>query len=589
MTLYIVAFFGGLLTLLSPCILPVLPFVFARNNRPVAQGNLPLLAGMAVTFAAVASLGAVAGAWAVQLNQIGRWAALVALALFASSLMFPGLSAWWSHPLVHAGERLARMETRSPWLTSVLLGMATGLIWSPCAGPVLGVILSTAALVGPSAHTSLLLLSYGAGAAVALWAALRLGAKPLAALKAHVLPGPRGRRMLGAAMLAGVAAVATGLDTTLLANITGPAGAGFEARLLQRAIAPADAAEMVGARNSAPLPDDGAARPSKLPIESTRVSLEGGTEWLNATPQSMASLRGKVVLVNFWTYSCINCLRTLPYVKAWAQKYADRGLVVVGVHTPEFAFEKDPGNVKRALQDLKISYPVVQDNNFRIWRAFNNQYWPALYFVDSQGRVRHHQFGEGGYAASERVIEDLLREAGTSTSTSATSAAPVSVTPDTQGVGLAADSETLRSPETYLGYEKGGGLRVTGNAMPDQAANYTPAALQLNSWSLAGNWTLKPEFVEANQAGNRLAVRFQARDANLVLGAAATQPLRFRLTLDGQPPGPHHGADVDAEGNGVVNATRLYQLVRQSGAVKARTMEIQFLDPGARGYAFTFG
>jgi cytochrome c biogenesis protein CcdA/thiol-disulfide isomerase/thioredoxin len=585
MTLYIVAFFGGLLTLLSPCILPVLPFVFARNGRPIAQGNLPLLAGMAMTFAAVASLGAVAGAWAVHLNQIGRWAALVALALFASSLMFPGLSAWWSRPLVYAGERLARMETRSPWLTSSLLGVATGLIWSPCAGPVLGVILSTAALVGPSAHTSLLLLSYGAGAAVALWAALRLGVKPLAALKAHVLPGQRGRRMVGAAMLAGIVAVATGLDTTLLANITGQAGAGFEARLLQRAISPADAAEVVGARNSAPGSDDGAARPSKLPIESTRVSLEGGTEWLNATPQSMASLRGKVVLVNFWTYSCINCLRTLPYVKAWAQKYADRGLVVVGVHTPEFAFEKAPDNVKRALQDLKIGYPVVQDNSFRIWRAFNNQYWPALYFVDSQGRVRHHQFGEGGYAASERVIEDLLREAGAS----ATSAAPASITPDTQGVGLAADSETLRSPETYLGYEKGGGLRVTGNAVPDQAANYSPAALQLNSWSLAGNWTLKPEFVEANQAGNRLAVRFQARDANLVLGAAATQPLRFRLTLDGQPPGPHHGADVDAEGNGVVNTTRLYQLVRQIGAVKARTVEIQFLDPGARGYAFTFG
>ena len=350
--------------------------------------------------------------------------------------------------------------------------------------------------------------------------------------------------------------------------IGGLGGTGLEAGLLQRLVPQANAA---------------APQPSRLPVESTRASLEGGTQWLNAAPQSIPALRGKVVLVNFWTYSCINCLRTLPYVKAWAQKYADRGLVVVGVHTPEFAFEKDAGNVRRALQDLKIGYPVVQDNDFRIWRGFNNQYWPALYFVDAQGRVRHHQFGEGGYAASERVIEELLREAGTA------GAARPDVAPDTRGPGLAADADTLRSPETYLGYEKGSSPRIAGKPVLDRSAHYTPAALRPNTWSLAGTWAVQPVFVEGTEADGRLAVRFQARDANLVLGAGTSGPVRFRLTLDGQPPGPHHGTDVDAEGNGVVDATRLYQLVRQSGAVQARTVEIRFLDPGARGYAFTFG
>lgn len=577
MTLYLVAFFGGVLTLFSPCILPVLPLVFARQERPFTQGSLPLLAGLAVAFAAVASLGAVAGAWAAQLNQTGRWLALAALGVFSASLLVPRLAHWWSHPLVRWGERLQRQDTRRPWLTSVLLGLATGLIWAPCAGPILGVVLSSAALLGPSVRTSLLLLSYGAGAAVALWAALRLSGPALAALKARWLPGEMGRRVGGGVMLAGVLAIATGLDARVLAGLGGQSGAGLEASLLQRVMPAAEAAE--------PSSADRTSRPSKLPIESTSVSLEGGMNWFNSPPQSLPALRGKVVLVNFWTYSCVNCLRTLPYVKAWAQKYADRGLVVVGVHTPEFAFEKDTANVQQALRDLKIGYPVVQDNDFRIWRSFHNQYWPALYFIDAQGRARHHQFGEGGYAQSERVIEDLLRDAGTLDAHPALA----EVTPDTRGLGMAADAATLRSPEMYLGYDKASGLRIAGRALPDQAAQYQPASLQLNTWSLAGNWTLQPEFVVANQPGAQLAVRFQARDANLVLGTAAGKPVRIRVTLDGQPPGDDHGTDVDAQGHGVVDATRLYQLVRQGGAVKGRTVQVEFLDAGARGYAFTFG
>lgn len=584
MALYLVAFAAGVLSVLSPCILPVLPFVFARQGQPSRHGSLPLLIGMALAFAAAASLAAAAGAWAVQLSQWGRGLALLGLGVFAASLLFPGLAAWWSRPLVQIGEKLAAQNPQQRWLHSALLGLATGLIWSPCAGPVLGLLLSGAALAGPGTATSLLLLGYAAGASLALWAALRISAGTMARLRAHWLPGERGRRAAGAAMLAAVLAVATGLDSRLLARsgaLNGLGSNGLESSLLQAAMPSAQAVEFAGNHPGAPYT-------SSLPVESTRPSLDGGTQWLNAEPQSIPALRGKVVLVNFWTYSCVNCLRTLPYVNAWAQKYADRGLVVVGVHAPEFAFEKDRSNVEKALQQLKISYPVVQDNGFRIWRAFNNQYWPALYLVDAQGRVRHHQFGEGGYAATERALNELLREA--QAPSAATAPAPnANTVPDTQGLGMAADTASLRSPELYLGYDKGGSLRLAGRPAPDKAADYQPASLRLNTWTLQGNWTLKPEWVQANNAGGRLALRFEARDANLVLGAAGAGPLRFRLTIDGQPPGIHHGSDVDAQGYGQVDATRLYQLVRQQGPVKERTLEIEFLDAGAQGYAFTFG
>ncbi len=584
MALYLVAFAAGVLSVLSPCILPVLPFVFARQGQPSRHGSLPLLIGMAMAFAATASLAAAAGAWAVQLSQWGRVLALLGLGVFAASLLFPGLAAWWSRPLVQIGENLAAQHPQQRWLHSAMLGLATGLIWSPCAGPVLGLLLSGAALAGPDTATSLLLLSYAAGAGLALWAALRISAGTMARLRAHWLPGERGRRVAGAAMLAAVLAVATGLDSRLLAQsgaLSGLGSNGLESSLLQAAMPSAQAAELASNIPGAPYT-------SSLPVESTRPSLDGGTQWLNAAPQSIPALRGKVVLVNFWTYSCVNCLRTLPYVNAWAQKYADRGLVVVGVHAPEFAFEKDRSNVEKALQQLKISYPVVQDNGFRIWRAFNNQYWPALYLVDAQGRVRHHQFGEGSYAATERALNELLREA--QAPSAATAPAPnANTVPDTGGLGMAADTASLRSPELYLGYDKGGSLRLAGRPAPDKPADYQPAALRLNTWTLQGNWTLKPEFVQANNAGGRLALRFEARDANLVLGAAGSGPLRFRLTIDGQPPGIHHGSDVDAQGYGQVDATRLYQLVRQQGPVKERTVEIEFLDAGAQGYAFTFG
>ncbi|MEJ8814478.1 cytochrome c biogenesis protein DipZ [Variovorax ureilyticus] len=582
-SLYLAAFSGGALTLLSPCILPVLPFVLARTGRPFRQGTLPLLLGMALTFATVASLGAVAGGWAVRFNEFGRAAALVVLAISALALLSPRWADRMSRPVVRLGDRLSnRVGGDASWVGSVLLGVATGFVWSPCAGPILGLILSSAALAGPGVQTSALLLAYAAGASLSLAVALRAGEQRLAGLSARLRTSVWPRRVLGSAMLAGVAAVATGVDTGALARLSLNWGSGLEQRVLQALPMGAAAADALpGAPKGVDAPRG---TPSGLPVEPIRPDLSGAVNWLNGEPLNLQQLRGKVVLVNFWTYSCINCLRTLPNVRAWAQKYADQGLAVIGVHTPEFAFEKETGNVQKALRRLGIAYPVAQDNDFAVWRAFQNQYWPALYFIDAEGRVRHHQFGEGGEARSEQVIRALLREAGAD----AGAAAPV--VPDTRGPGLPADLRHVRSPETYLGYRQASGFASPSGIASDRSKAYTLGRLGLNDWGLKGAWTVGPEFVQLDEGGGAVAIRFHARDAHLVLGLAAGHgPIPFQLTLDGRAPGADHGDDVDAEGRGVVDATRLYQLVRQRGSIDDRLVEIRFLDPGARAFAFTFG
>ncbi|SEB03652.1 cytochrome c biogenesis protein DipZ [Variovorax sp. YR216] len=582
-SLYLAAFSGGALTLLSPCILPVLPFVLARTGRPFRQGTLPLLLGMALTFAAVASLGAVAGGWAVRFNQFGRAAALFALAISALALLSPRWADRVTRPLVRLGDRLSNHVGRDTgWVGSVLLGVATGLVWSPCAGPILGLILSSAALAGPGVETSSLLLAYAAGASLSLAVALRAGEERFAGLSARLRSSAWPRRVLGSAMLAGVAAVAAGVDTGALARLSLDWSNGLEQRVLQALPMGAAAADTVagGAKGA----DGPRGTPSGLPVEPIRPDLSGAVNWLNGQPLDLQQLRGKVVLVNFWTYSCINCLRTLPHVRAWAQTYAGQGLVVIGVHTPEFAFEKETGNVQKALKRLGITYPVAQDNDFAVWRAFQNQYWPALYFIDAEGRVRHHQFGEGGEVRSEQVIQALLREAGAD----ATAAAPV--VPDTRGPGLAADLRNVRSPETYLGYRQASGFASPSRIASDRSKVYTLGRLGLNDWGLKGAWTVGPEFVQLDEAGGAVAIRFHARDAHLVLGFAAGHgPIPFQLTLDGRAPGADHGDDVDAEGHGAIDATRLYQLVRQRGSIDDRVVEIRFLDAGARAFAFTFG
>jgi thiol-disulfide isomerase/thioredoxin len=323
----------------------------------------------------------------------------------------------------------------------------------------------------------------------------------------------------------------------------------------------------------------------QLPVEGSMPSLAGATEWLNSPPLTAAGLRGSVVLVEFWTYTCINWLRTLPYVRAWAQHYQDRGLVVIGVHTPEFDFEHDLDNVRRAVKDLRVDYPVAVDNDYAIWSAFDNHYWPALYFVDAQGQIRHHQFGEGRYEESEMLLQQLLTEAGSG------GIGRDLVSVDAGGVEAAADWGSLRSPENYLGYERTDNFASSNGAVLDTPHVYAaPAGLRLNHWALAGDWTVRRGAVALNQAGGRIAYRFQARDLHLVMGPAARgMPVRFRVLIDGQPPGAAHGTDIDDQGNGTVTDPRLYQLVRQPGPVTDRTFEVTFLDPGVQAYAFTFG
>jgi thiol-disulfide isomerase/thioredoxin len=324
----------------------------------------------------------------------------------------------------------------------------------------------------------------------------------------------------------------------------------------------------------------------KLGDEGAMPVLAGATEWINSPALTVEGLRGKVVLVNFWTYSCINSLRTLPYLRAWARKYKEAGLVVVGVHSPEFAFEKISANVRVATKDLEIEYPVAVDSEHVVWRAFDNQYWPAFYFVDAKGRKRHHQFGEDRYDRSEQVLQQLLEETGRS-------AIPGGlVSPEGQGTQAAPGVPATLSPETYLGYARASSFAYRGAEIAaDRARDYPgPPPLRLNQWSLSGSWTVGSELALSTRPGGRISFRFHARDVHLVLGAAnGGRPVRFRVLIDSMPPLTDRGSDVDAQGLGTIGAPKLYQLIRQAANEKDRLFEIEFLDGGVQAYVFTFG
>jgi thiol-disulfide isomerase/thioredoxin len=312
-----------------------------------------------------------------------------------------------------------------------------------------------------------------------------------------------------------------------------------------------------------------------LPVEGHLPGFEGATGWLNSSPLTAPSLRGKVVLVDFWTYTCINWLRTLGYVRAWAEKYEEQGLVVVGVHTPEFPFEQDVDNVREAAKDMAIGYPIALDSDYAIWRAFANSYWPAVYIADPEGRIRHHQFGEGGYEECERIIQRLLREAGGERINDDL------VTAAATGFEAPADWANVESPETYLGSEQ---------AQNFAGMDVSPETLKLNHWALAGDWTIERGASVLNQAGGGIAFRFHARDVNLVLSPRPRDAsVPFRVLVDGEPPGEAHGLDVDEQGRGTVAQQRLYQLIRERGSITDRTFEITFVAPGVEAYVFTFG
>jgi cytochrome c biogenesis protein CcdA/thiol-disulfide isomerase/thioredoxin len=570
MLIFVLAYIGGVLTIFSPCVLPVLPFIFARSDQSFRRSGLPILLGMAATFTLLASLAAVGGAWLIALNQYGRYAAMLLLLLMGLALVFPALSDRMMRPFVAFGGRLQqRADQEASLKGSLLLGVAVGFLWAPCAGPILGLVLAGAALNGANLYSALLLLAFAAGAATSLAVALLAGARVFNLMKRGLGAEEWLRRGLGATVMAGVVVIALGWDTRFLSQFTFLSTASAEQKLIAQLAEPA-ALRQAGT--------DIAAKSLAMP------PLAGATQWLNSPPLTSEMLRGKVVLVDFWTYSCINCLRTLPYLKAWDEKYRDQGLVIIGVHAPEFAFEKDQRNVEQAIRDLGITYPVAMDNQFAIWNAYKNQYWPAHYLIDAQGQIRDQHFGEGAYAETEQMIQVLLKEAHHGV-------LAVGGLVRVAGSGAtAAAGDMQRSPETYVGYARQQNLVSPEAVRQDVAAHYSaPRVLKPNQWALSGKWRVSSESAVVQASGGAISYRFQGRDLHLVLGTLSGKPVRFKVTLDGVAPGADHGSDIDAQGNGVIREQRLYQLIRQGGKSTVHTFRIEFLDADAQAFAFTFG
>jgi cytochrome c biogenesis protein CcdA/thiol-disulfide isomerase/thioredoxin len=570
--LILLSYLAGVLTIVSPCILPVIPFVFAGIDQRFTRSGLPLLVGMALTFVAVATLATVGGSWAIHVNEYGRAVAIFLLALFGLTLLFGSVADRVMRPVVALGNRLSGLAGANRGIgASLLLGCATGLLWAPCAGPVLGLILTGAAIHGATISTTALLAAYAVGAASSLAAVLLVGGRLLAAMKRSLGVSEWVRRGLGIAVLLGVVAILLGMDTGVLARLAPVPTARVEQFFIDRT----DLSRTAKRDKAAGI---------DLPVEGLMPSLAGAVAWLNSPPLSPEQLRGKVVLVDFWTYSCINCLRSLPYIRAWNDKYKDHGLVVIGVHSPEFAFEKEVSNVRRAVNDLSITYPVAVDSNLEIWRAFDNEYWPAHYFVDKSGRIRYHHFGEGEYDKSESVIQALLAEAGDS------DVPHTIVNPAANGAQDAPDLGDLESPETYIGSAHRENFVSETLASKNSQVYETPASLERNQWGLVGKWKVGGEQATLEQAPGKIIFRFHARDLHLVLGPVPSgKPIPFRITIDGAAPGSAHGVDTNAQGKGVVSVERLYQLVRQTGLISDRTFEIEFLDPGVQAFSFTFG
>ena len=565
MLIFLLAYLGGVLTILSPCVLPVLPFVFARSEQSFRRSGLPILIGMAVTFTVLASLAAVGGAWLVEVNQYGRYAAMLLLLLLGMALIFPSWSERMMRPFVLLGGHLQqRADQQGSVKGSLLLGVAVGFLWAPCAGPILGLVLAGAALNGANLHSALLLLTFAAGAASSLGVALLAGARVIGWMKRSFGVEEWVRRVLGVAVVAGIAVIALGWDTRFLAQFTSANTTATEQRLIERFTNSSSAAEAADTRRAPPL--------------------IGATQWLNSPPLSDEMLRGKVVLVDFWTYSCINCLRTLPYLKAWDEKYRSQGRVIIGVHAPEFAFEKDIKNVEQAVHELGVTYPVAIDNQYAIWNAFKNEYWPAHYLIDAQGRIRDQHFGEGKYQETELRIQALLKEANKDVAVNNNFV-------EVHGTGATAEAADMeRSPETYLGYARLENFASREPVKIENPARYSaPSRLKLNQWALSGTWEVTGESATLKETGGAINFRFRGRDLHLVMGSSNGKPLRYKVTLDGGAPGADHGTDISASGYGEISEQRLYQLIRQRGDISDHTFRIEFLDEGAQAFAFTFG
>ncbi len=580
MLILLLSYFGGVLTILSPCVLPVIPFIFAKSEQPFRKSGLPMLIGMALCFASFAALSVVGGSYVIKANQMGRAIALLIFALVGLSLMFPNLATYFTQPLVKLGGTLQKKSNKKRGLgSSLVLGASLGLLWAPCAGPILGLVLAGAAFENSLEKTFGLLLVFAMGAATSLGLAIFAGGKVLRLMKKSFGIEEWLKRAIGVSVLVAAVAIFLGLDTKLLAKISFLNTGNIEQALLEKT-------SLVKQEKS---------KTSLLTDEGFAPPLEGAIQWLNSEPLDMVSLLGKVVLIDFWTYSCINCLRTLPYLKAWYERYHHEGLVIIGVHTPEFAFEKSIDNIKKAVADFHLPYPIAVDNNYKIWSSYQNQYWPAHYFIDVKGHVRHHQFGEGQYDESEKMIQFLLAEK----NPKAYSMPKKLVEVKGQGILAAAsddddDEDDDISPETYLGYHRQEGFVSIPSIKKDQEALYKmPKQISLNQWALAGSWKVGKELATLVTHPGRLTFRFRARDLHLVMGTTQGKAIDFVVTIDGKPPLHSYGQDIDAEGKGKVQAHRLYQLIRQQGPLNQSLLEhtfnIEFLDSEVEVFAFTFG
>ncbi len=575
MLLLIITYLAGALTILSPCILPVLPFVFSKSQGPFVKSGLPLLSGMIVTFSLFSVLALVGGEWIIQANAFGRNLALGLFLFFGISLIFPVLIEKLIHPLVNFGQGLGQKKSDSELRNSFLTGVGTGLLWAPCAGPILGLVLAGAASQKNISQSLLLLVSYSLGSATSLGLALFAGKKVFSKMKQFLGWDQIIKKSLGVMVILGVIAIYFNLDRTLLTEVSKIETSSLETRLL----------EIAGLKKNKDIKNNTALK-SELLVEGIMPELVGAVSWINSKPLTKADLKGKVVLIDFWTYSCINCLRTLPYVKAWAEKYKNTDLVILGIHTPEFGFEKIESNVQKAVTDLGITYPVALDNDYQIWTAFKNEYWPAHYFIDRQGQIRAHHFGEGHYEESEKIIQQLLSENGENVVKN-------EIQINQQGVHAPRTQQDNLSPETYLGYDRMEKFSSTVAVVKDKSSIYKiQNQLKLNEWAIEGQWLIDSESIILKSKTGKINFKYFARDLHLVLGTKnSNKKIKYKIKIDGKAPLENRGSDVDSQGMGLIDGQRLYQLIRHSdeGDFKEHVFEIEFLDSEAQAFAFTFG
>jgi cytochrome c biogenesis protein CcdA/thiol-disulfide isomerase/thioredoxin len=568
--LILIGLIAGVATAVSPCVLPVLPVLLAGG----ASGRKPLriVVGLVLSFSAFTLF----ATWV--LDKLGlpddllRNLAIAFLFVMAVVLLVPQAGLLVERGLAFFSRLRPANAGGGLWL-----GVSLGLVFVPCAGPFLGALSAAAAHESFGFRTIVATLAYAIGAGIPMLAIAYGGRGLSGRIRQHA----SSVRLASGAVIAVVAFALVFHVDDHLTNVRWPWTSYVQDHIEASSSSEKQLARLRGEK---PAPKPVATATKGLPDYGAAPGLTAGGAWINSKPLTLAQLRGKVVLVDFWTYSCINCIRALPYVRGWADKYKDHGLVVIGVHAPEFAFEKDPANVAKAVKDLGVDYPVALDNDYAIWKGFHNQYWPAHYFIDTQGQIRHHHFGEGSYRESEDVIRQLLTEAGQKNLPGGY------VSDDHRGVEAAASNDPTRSPETYVGYARAMNF-VGGRVARDESHDYrAPGTLAANQWSLDGRWTVHGENAQLDQAGGSIVYRFRGRDLHLVLGPASDgKPIRYRVTIDGKPPGADHGMDTDADGNGTITGQRLYQLVRQANGSGERVFEITFLDPGVQAYAFTFG